>query len=262
MPANPMRNSMRASRAMSFTPTLRCAPTRTSSSRTTRASLACGVTRFPAICRSCCCGLRTRRISAWRASSYRPTRYWRLHGLAVDLVIVSENHDGQRPALHEQIANLIAECGDVERIDQPGGDLRAPRPARSRKRTTFSYNRSPASSSATATGRLRNSSNGAAQHRPRPRRHSLHATISSESEQASELPGGLPERDLIFHNGLGGFTPDGLEYVVTVTRRAHDSGTVGKRFGQPVVRDSRLRKRQRQYLERERAGVSSHAVVQ
>ncbi len=47
--------------------------------------------------------------------------YWRLHGLAVDLVILNEDHDGQQPALHEQIANLIAECGDAERIDQPGG---------------------------------------------------------------------------------------------------------------------------------------------
>ncbi len=26
----------------------------------------------------------------------------------------------------------------------------------------------------------------------------------------------MPERDLVFFNGLGGFTPDGREYVVTL----------------------------------------------
>ena len=39
----------------------------------------------------------------------------------------------------------------------------------------------------------------------------------TEARTSSALPGGLPERDLIFRNGLGGFTPDGREYVVTVT---------------------------------------------
>ncbi len=47
--------------------------------------------------------------------------YWRLHGLAVDLVILSEDRDGQPPALQEQITKLIAACGDADRIDQPGG---------------------------------------------------------------------------------------------------------------------------------------------
>ena len=40
--------------------------------------------------------------------------------------------------------------------------------------------------------------------------------MSPESRAATEPLGGLPERDLIFCNGLGGFTPDGREYVITI----------------------------------------------
>ena len=40
---------------------------------------------------------------------------------------------------------------------------------------------------------------------------------STQVRTGSTLRGGLPERDLIFRNGLGGFTPDGREYVITIT---------------------------------------------
>ena len=39
--------------------------------------------------------------------------YWRLHGLAVDLVILVEDRDGHGPTLHEQITTLIAAGGDA-----------------------------------------------------------------------------------------------------------------------------------------------------
>src|ERR1035437_9585142 len=50
---------------------------------------------------------------------------WRGHGLVVDLVVLSEAHEGHEPALHEQITKLIAavitEGGGADRADQPGG---------------------------------------------------------------------------------------------------------------------------------------------
>ena len=52
--------------------------------------------------------------------------YWRLHGLAVDLVILGEDRDGHQPALHEQITKLIAACGDADRSTSPAASSCAP----------------------------------------------------------------------------------------------------------------------------------------
>lgn len=47
--------------------------------------------------------------------------YWRLKGLAVDLVIWNENHIGYRQQLQDQIMGLIATGTDANKIDRPGG---------------------------------------------------------------------------------------------------------------------------------------------
>src|SRR4029079_12401027 len=47
--------------------------------------------------------------------------YWRLRGLAVDLVIWNEDHAGYRQVLQEQIMGLIASGVDAQAIDRPGG---------------------------------------------------------------------------------------------------------------------------------------------
>jgi len=47
--------------------------------------------------------------------------YWRLKGLAVDLVIWNENHVGYRQELQDQIMGLIATGNDAHTIDRPGG---------------------------------------------------------------------------------------------------------------------------------------------
>ena len=47
--------------------------------------------------------------------------YWRLKGLAVDLVIWNEDHSGYRQALQDQIMGLIAASAEAHVIDQPGG---------------------------------------------------------------------------------------------------------------------------------------------
>ena len=40
-------------------------------------------------------------------------------------------------------------------------------------------------------------------------------------------PRTLAPPELIFHNGLGGFTPDGREYVITLSAGPGDSGPLG-----------------------------------
>ncbi len=47
--------------------------------------------------------------------------YWRLKGLAVDLVIWNEERDGYRQRLHEQIIGLIGAGAEAHLIDRPGG---------------------------------------------------------------------------------------------------------------------------------------------
>jgi cellobiose phosphorylase len=47
--------------------------------------------------------------------------YWRLKGLAVDLVIWNEDHAGYRQLLQEQIIGLIAAGVEANIIDRPGG---------------------------------------------------------------------------------------------------------------------------------------------
>ena len=47
--------------------------------------------------------------------------YWRLKGLAVDLVIWNEDHAGYRQILHDQIMGLIASNIVAKLNDQPGG---------------------------------------------------------------------------------------------------------------------------------------------
>ena len=47
--------------------------------------------------------------------------YWRLKGLAVDLVIWNEDHAGYRQLLQEQIMGLIAAGIEANVTDRPGG---------------------------------------------------------------------------------------------------------------------------------------------
>ena len=47
--------------------------------------------------------------------------YWRLKGLAVDLMIWNEDHSGYRQELHDQILGLISAGADGIVKDRPGG---------------------------------------------------------------------------------------------------------------------------------------------
>ena len=46
-----------------------------------------------------------------------------------------------------------------------------------------------------------------------------------------------PDMDLIFYNGIGGFTSDGREYVITTSKDRSNTGTMGKCSGKPGIRD-------------------------
>jgi cellobiose phosphorylase len=138
--------------------------------------------------------------------------YWRLKGLAVDLVIWNEDHAGYRQLLQEQIQGLIAAGLEAKFTDRPGGIfLRLGEQISSEDRILFQ----------TVSRAILTDSRGTLWdqiHRrrvaevPVPRLRPVR-NRGGEPPAAAEPP----PRDLIFFNGLGGFTPDGREYVISTT---------------------------------------------
>ena len=135
--------------------------------------------------------------------------YWRLKGLSADLVILNEDDSIYRQSLHDQILNLVAASNATQLIDKPGGIFlrRADQVSPENKilletaaRIVFHDEKG------TLPEQLQN------RLRPAP----LPPLLRTRSRISSEPPAKLPERDLVFFNGLGGFTPDGREYVVTL----------------------------------------------
>jgi cellobiose phosphorylase len=140
--------------------------------------------------------------------------YWRLKGLVVDLVIWNEDRAGYRQALQDQILGLVAVGLESQVIDRPGGIfIRSAEQISEEDRTLFqtvarvilSDNR----------GTLAEQLDRALPPAVRvPRLPGL-----SQKPPRAEPPAAfaLPQRELILANGIGGFTPDGREYVITTT---------------------------------------------
>ncbi|MGC2432613.1 MAG: hypothetical protein WA433_02435 [Desulfobaccales bacterium] len=140
--------------------------------------------------------------------------YWRLRGLAVDLMIWNEDHAGYRQLLHDQIMGLIAARGEASEIDRPGGIFVRPGDQISEEdRILFQ----------TVARAVITDSRGALEDQLN-RRGQLEVTVpplAPTRTHRPETPGmaELSRADLRFFNGLGGFTPDGREYVITTTDR-------------------------------------------
>ena len=135
--------------------------------------------------------------------------YWRLKGLAVDLVIWNEDRGGYRQALQDQIMGLIAAGIEAHVIDRPGGIFvrRAEQiPDEDRilmqsvARAIITDRRGSLAEQVVRRGVVD------------VRGPRLVPTRTRRAEARTEEP---PLRELILSNGLGGFTPDGSEYVIT-----------------------------------------------
>ena len=138
--------------------------------------------------------------------------YWRLKGLAVDLVIWNEDHAGYRQLLHDQIMGLIAAGVEASEIDRPGGIFVRPADQISEEdRILFQ----------TVARAIITDSRGALEDQLN-HRGQVEVTVpplTPTRTYRAEPPGTgeLSRGDLTFFNGLGGFTPDGREYVITTT---------------------------------------------
>jgi cyclic beta-1,2-glucan synthetase len=149
--------------------------------------------------------------------------YWRLKGLAVDLVIWNEDRAGYRQALQDQIMGLIAAGVEAQVIERPGGIfVRRAEQISDEDRILFESvaravlsdqhgtlaeqvsRRSVSERRLQARGPA-DAARGAPWSLPRLR------VVRAAAPAAAREP--LP--DLAFFNGTGGFSADGREYVIT-----------------------------------------------
>jgi len=137
--------------------------------------------------------------------------YWRLKGLAVDLVIWNEDRAGYRQLLQDQIMGLIASGTEASVVDRPGGIF--VRPAEQISSEDRILLESVARAVITdGRGTLAEQLGRRGPLEPRAPRLAPSKNHRPEAPAAAALP----RRDLILSNGLGGFTPDGREYVMTL----------------------------------------------
>lgn len=137
--------------------------------------------------------------------------YWRLKGLAVDLVIWNEDQAGYRQLLQEQIMGLIASGIEAQVVDRPGGIFVRPADQISEEDRVLLQSVARVIISDKRGTLAEQLSRRSLKVPPSPR---LGATRGYRPPQSSACE--LPWRELILFNGLGGFTPDGREYVIQI----------------------------------------------
>ena len=138
--------------------------------------------------------------------------YWRYKGLTVDLVIWNEDQTGYRQFLQDEIVSLIAGSPEAHLLDRPGGVfVRRPEQMSEDDRTLMQ-----------SVARIVLTDSGGTLSDQIDRRGRREASmpalvpIPTRRIDPNSRPE-LPERELIYANGLGGFTPDGREYVITTS---------------------------------------------
>ncbi|MEW6516646.1 MAG: glucoamylase family protein [candidate division FCPU426 bacterium] len=138
--------------------------------------------------------------------------YWRLKGLAADLVIWNEDVTGYRDLLHDRIMGLISVGSEAHNVDRPAGIFirrmdQIPEADQVLMQTV---------------ARVIITDQGGTLEEQMSRRVQLPEGVPAFSpfrtrRLLADKTGDLTRRDLIFFNGLGGFTQDGKEYIVTTT---------------------------------------------
>lgn len=145
--------------------------------------------------------------------------YWRQKGVAVDLVIWNEDMGSYRQALQDRMMGLISAGVEAHIIDRPGGIFVRPGDQISEEDRTLLQAVSRISLSDTL-GTLSNQVNrlGLPETRIAPLVVSTPVLPPAVQSAGAQADPGSGASILLHDNGLGGFTPDGEEYVITTTR--------------------------------------------
>jgi cyclic beta-1,2-glucan synthetase len=140
--------------------------------------------------------------------------YWRLKGLAVDLIIWNEDHGSYRQLLQEQIQGLIAaEAGTTPVYNKPGNIfVKSADQISSEDRILFeSIARVIISDN---KGSLSEQVNRHHIEKILPPLLEPEPSIAQRIQRTMTLPDNLQ-----FFNGIGGFTPDGKEYKILTDKK-------------------------------------------
>ncbi len=135
--------------------------------------------------------------------------YWRNKGLAADLVILNEDFSGYRAVLQDQIMGLINAGPEALIVDRSGGVfVRRAEELSEEDRVLFQTVARVVLTGSVETMAEQVQRRVAAERMPPP----LEPSRASVSEPVEPLRA----RESTFHNGLGGFTADGHEYVISL----------------------------------------------
>jgi cellobiose phosphorylase len=138
--------------------------------------------------------------------------YWRVKGLAADLVIWNEDQSGYRQVLQDQIMGVIASRAEASLLDRPGGIFvrRIEQMSEEDKVLMQTFARVILSDTG---GTLAEQVERRARAEPAVPSFSAIRTRRARPPVAVEVQ----RHDLVLFNGAGGFTRDGREYVITTT---------------------------------------------
>jgi len=135
--------------------------------------------------------------------------YWRMKSLSVDLVILTGEVSDSRQRLDDQIIGLIAPRLKAELLNKPAGIF-------IRHLDELSSEDLVLLQSA-ARIVLTDEDEGLLEQLDSDKSLDLSVPALTASQSAlCDTSQSLAQRELVFHNGLGGFTPDGREYIVTL----------------------------------------------
>ena len=140
--------------------------------------------------------------------------YWRTHGLAADLVIIAEEFGGQGEALGVKITTQVTVCGATDRIDRPGGIF---------VRSAEKMSEADRILLQTVARVVISDRDGSLPHQLEQRVARSPSTLPSDAQgrvveatpQALIRHTATDPGSLLFDNGMGGFSADGCEYVIT-----------------------------------------------
>jgi cyclic beta-1,2-glucan glucanotransferase len=133
--------------------------------------------------------------------------YWRLKGLIVDLVIWNEDHGGYRQLLQNQLLGLISAGVDSDIADRPGGIfIRSADQISAEDRVLFQ----------TVARIIISDTKGSLAYQVNKKNiaKTIVPNLTPKSSFSQLITNIILPQDLLFFNGLGGFTPDGKEYII------------------------------------------------
>ncbi|MDD4963628.1 MAG: glucoamylase family protein [Gallionella sp.] len=135
--------------------------------------------------------------------------YWRMKGLTVELVILNEDVSVYRQSLHDQITQLISSGIEAQMLDKPGGIFV--------RRLEQIPSEDLILLQSVARIVLDDEKGTLAEQLEHHNvTESFVPMLTTTRFNFADLPTPVPARELVFQNGLGGFTRDGHEYVITL----------------------------------------------